>query len=249
MKILFFTGLLFLIGCSSPRLEEKKAALNGTWLPRTFLDSLTAKRSAYQCWSLLRGISEFRYNARTESLFVGWNNHEGLDLQVEASISSDSLILREEDYGRVYVVRFLDEENAIVVENDQTMVSVAKISKDPSFQLNDHVSGHLLAGSYRATDSLGRTLPTLVRFGADGTVLGLPSFARYAVVTDFLDDIPQTDILILEGISPQDRRWFAWKFSADTLLVYRFAVKVMIPDAESAIGALQYTFVKTPLPL
>ncbi|WP_400193887.1 hypothetical protein [Hymenobacter sp. B81] len=238
--------------------------LRGVWVKADYVAELGRSRSPFLAAGQLRDVVALALapeRRRGDSLLVeaNLNNHEAeqFRLYFRPGQRADALATSRVDYERPRGFY----ELAVTVEGADTTLHWQHYSRNarllettvfrrvPGLAATAGSAGEavprvahaqVLAGSYFATDSLGRH--HRVRLRPDGTVQGLPGVRAYRAATDFVVTLANNrDNLVL---NPGSRRpqLCTYGFRGDTLRVY--AARIVEPELRQ--GRLRYTLVRQP---
>lgn len=243
---------------AAPEALARRPILGGTYVPSAYLDAVGKSGSPRLAWpKLTDGVSELRLASETDSIFIGWNNHEALPGRLEWAAIPAELAAKHGDLGDsawvatsgdyAFAMRRLAASRRADSQATTPMVEV--FGADGHWQLtrvSDKLDGlpqfvraRLVAGAYEVLDGAGNPEDQRIAFLSDGSLRGFDPFTRYEVWTDFLDDLPELDLMRVSGEGTESH-WYAWQWSPDTLFLKELDLDKHPLNAESKVAYRRY---------
>ena len=180
--------------------SAQNEAFYGHWLLQKYADQVLAQKSTFELQERTGRMTELVFSANLkDSVWVCYNNTEGAKYRLKSSGGNKATF---EAMNEKYELTFNTnktpkqinckgkdgyEESFIFVETDEEGFAA----------VNKWVNANMLSGSYAPSVERGMRvrgeLSTSVWFNADGTVIGIPGYDKYEIVTHF-DDIADFDV-------------------------------------------------------
>ena len=244
---------------------QARADFGGFWLNATYVAQLRQTRSPRRAdgkWGesgvTLLYLDPRSFQGDSLRVEVGYGNHEGapphylrlrpgyagavLPAAADRSLGLPPLGLRYQVQGPDTVL-YLHE--AVWSGQQARATPFRKVWGLPVYKNNfdlpfkQFINRQILAGTHAATDSAGNA--SVVRFTAEGQVVGLPAHRRYWVNFDFVGPFKEYDFVVFDHGQPAEEV-LAFVSRGDTLCLYR-----VLDDTATykrRLGNLRFTLVR-----
>jgi hypothetical protein len=240
--------------------EKFRPFITGSWVKRSYIDSLAKTRSPYNSKGELGGVAALFAHVPDsgDSTHVGYsmNNHEGADFilylkpgqkpnTLKTNLTDDAAKgdFYELGYsvknGDTALVMYHYTKNKRLTDSAQ-YTKVTALNKDDAASGIEHITNQtLISGLYTATDA-GKVMQ--IRFFDDGKITGLSNFKTYYVNTDFVAG-PENNLDELDfDVQTKQQKSFTYKFNKDTLNI--FETKLSTDSVNLVVDKLKYKLVK-----
>ncbi|MBX7243565.1 MAG: hypothetical protein K1X92_17635 [Bacteroidia bacterium] len=202
-------------------------AFNGHWLLKSYADQLLLQKSTYETQERTGRMTELVFSKTLkDTVWVCYNNSEGAKYRVkfsgnnkavfEAMNEKYELVLGENSGTRQLTCKGKDGYEEIFIFVDTQEEGFAAVNKWVNF--------NMLSGGYAPSIEMGMRLRgelnTSVWFKSDGTVMGIPGFDKYEILTHF-DDIADFDVLKIYNSQSGKMEWLGWEAKSNRLILYK----------------------------
>jgi hypothetical protein len=232
-----------------------KSILNGNWYQSSYIDSIQETKSPFRSQDALEEMVELDIDTtdiKGDSLEVGAPSiHEGTSFIVffKPGLKSTSLPTNINRYNTGtnfyelgYNISAVDTSLILYIYNKNKKVihqtKYLKASKNSEGALQYIVNKTLFAGNYQAEDSSGKM--SLLKFTNDGQVVGLPSYKKYYLLTDFVAESEDRFDQVCFDINTKNQRRLGFSIVGDTIKL--FEVKEGLDSSQ--LGELKYRLVR-----
>lgn len=232
-----------------------KSVLDGDWYQASYIDSIQETKSPFRSRHALAEMVELGIDTtglKGDSLEIGAPSiHEGTSFVVyfKPGLTSTSLPTNIIDYDTAsnfyelgYNIFAGDTVLKLSVYNkDKKFIGKTQYLKAPTNSegaLQYMVNKTLFSGNYQAEDSSGKISP--LKFTNDGRVVGLPSYKKYYVVTDFVAESENSVDQVCFDIQTNNQRCFGFSIQEDTIKLY----DVKESEDTTQFGELKYKLVR-----
>ena len=215
-----------------------KPFITGSWVKRSYIDSLAKTRSPYSSKGELGGVAALSAGVPDTggSTHIGYsmNNHEGADfiLYLKPGLKSNTLKTNLTDYsgkGDFYELGYnvKNSDTALVlyhynrnkhITDSAQYTKVTALNKDDAASGIEHITNQTLISGLYTLSEPGKV--TRVRFYDDGKITGLSNFKTYYVNTDFEADLESNPDEVIFDLQTKQQKSFAFKFDKDTLNIF-----------------------------
>ncbi|MFN8547432.1 MAG: hypothetical protein U0527_05535 [Candidatus Eisenbacteria bacterium] len=236
-----------------------KQQLRGLWVQKEYVDALRSEHSPFRASELLTGVTDLRYDSIAESLVVGINHHEWVGGPVALDLEASRAALKQNPKATLGVWKGTLEGYDVAItagDSDTTLRctgfdgtwTLTRVGSNPARTLQEFVQAQLLGGRFVVQDDKGQTLSRDLALYADGQIEGFAPYERFELCTDFIDDVPRMDTVVLVDGAEHETR-FALKWAPETIGLYKLVGGGDPPNAASQGGQLVYTLIRLTDPV
>jgi len=201
---------LTFVSCSEKKIDilKVKEKIKGKYISQKFLNDVSINKSLFGFQYLTPSLIFIKDS--TYSMVSDF--HDGVINNYK--IKNDSTI--NIYYGN-------DESDNIYISNSNLIYEnkPKDIFLKMSDNLEDTINAILFSGSYKILfDSLNIFTEKTMQFKTQGDIIGSNLFSNYSLCYDFIDNIPQEDMVIFK----RDKKylWLNWLIKGDTLFFSKY---------------------------
>lgn len=227
MKKLFFIPTFFLL-FQSLFAQDPHQLFYGHWIKKAYIDNLIAKKSAYQMQEYTGNITEIIFTkALGDSVLISFQNSEGGKYPVFFTSDNEAFIELSKTENFTLVIEKAEKKaREMTYKNSEGGEEKFLFlnGEDTDFNgIHRWVNKNLLSGGYATSIEMGMRLRGIqdasVWFNMDGTVIGIPGFDKYEILTHF-DDISDFDMIKLINSQTNKTQWKGWEMKTNRLVLY-----------------------------
>jgi len=263
-KFTFIFLSLFLITCGKKSDELSSKMIHGVWVPKIYVDKIVESKSPFAASDSLSRISALIIDSnevqRKDSLIAGvsWGNHVGGNITIflKRGLTDHSFMTDIIDYNsrsNHYEIEYSMTQNDTVLnilhydkgakllnKTPYQKVLNHQTSNDLAYGIQSIVNRKLFSGTYNLIEN-GHPFEQ-VTLTDDGKIIGWHGYETYYVMTDFAAPGPENDPsdAVCFDLETHDKQCFSFKFSSDTLVIYRTEI-----NTDSITALVKYQLVKT----
>lgn len=214
--------------------------LNGVWVLSDYIAAIDQTKSPLLASEKLSGIVGMNINAKINSdstaVEASWNNHEGFDFQIYFQNGQNKNCLKTNipDFDgdanffeigyqiinkRNYLILYrYNKSKKLLGQTLFTKVSENQLNTNVSSGIQEIINEKIFSGNFFLSNKTNAKIK--VNFLKDGTLIGLPSFNNYYVISDFLGGPKPIFDMIIFNTESENSKQFAFKILKDGVYLY-----------------------------
>lgn len=222
--------LLLLLSVSlSVSAQINRASFWGHWLKKSYLDNVLTKRSVYHAQKFTGEVTEIIFaKALGDTVWICYDNVEGVKYPYKF-VSETAVVVKLDNGSSVRLSLGRTDNNQIeltYMDEGNNVLEGFVYHENPDLEFNSlhkWVNHKLLAGAYALSIEDGQRLrgpqEVSVRFLEDGTLMGVPGYNRYEIMTYF-DNFANFDVVRFYNTQSGESVWRGWEVKNNRLLLY-----------------------------
>ena len=186
------------------------AAAEGYWVNKAWWEVLQSTKSPHEASKHLgvAGVAVDQDSAGAWTAVVNYAFHEGMIYKLKAADGPNFTLVNTEDSTVAHQFKFNADKTVFLDSFEMLRIGDAKM-KEADY------SGQLLGGTYALKGGKADVV-----FGKDGSLTGLPGYAGYEVLYDYIEDqLAADELMLIKSNTDGERDFYVFQAKGNQLLL------------------------------